>query len=1400
MDPAPAGHFNSQPFRPVFLQAPGRPPIPWTRWLAMFEDWLLAIGFPDTDANAQRKAALLRASLGTDGYRMYTSLATDPREPYADAVNRLNGHFGQSTSTFFNRAEFTRCQQRPGQSVTEYVAQLREIAARCEFPAEQLGERVRDQFVAWCSNDKIRERLLQESTTKSLDALLTLAITVERAAVEAPALTATPSPLETPVNRIGKQGGVNRYDRKPPRSFQPSSTTACGNCGQTGHIAKSDVCPARGRTCKACGKLGHYAGLCRSSASRGQTTVSQRRPAHQPGHRQYAATNHVLEDEESDYSETETDTIGSVCISTVQSTAPGTFKLVHCVISGSPINLVLDLGAKVSILSQSFYDTQLRKIAPLRQSNVTLRSYTGQSIAYLGCITASVQLPGRPTIDATFFVTRRGQSVMGVDLFDRLGGVIHLGSTSFVASDISIPISGMTSSLASSVSLQQFPVLLKPSGTLRGFVHQPKVDPTVLPVQQRFWHQPLAMREPIERELQRLQREGIIERIDTSPWLSNVVTARKKDGSVRLCVNLKEVNKALIPEKFPLPTMDELTEKVAGCKIFSKIDLLWGYLQLPLHQQSRYLTSFITHVGVFQYTSLPFGLATGPSAFQQVIRKILHGLPGCTNILDDILVYGQSMEEHDENLRRVLQRLQHYNATVRPDKCVIGAAEVDFNGHSISAAGVRPLQSNVDAILRIPTPADQRQLLRFVCTATYYMKFVPGFAKLCLPLRPLLKADSTWDWTSACQRAFDTIKQRIASPPILAHFDATADTVLTCDASATALGACLSQISNGVERPVGFASRLLTPTESKYSASEREALACLWASEKWHFFLYGRHYTLITDHSALRTLLTAGGTGHRPLRLHRWADRLNQYNFTVRYRAGRDNVVADCLSRAYPAAPPATRPTEKSAAEPDSEEDIDATIQTIFGSLATSVITMDTVASATAADLALATVRQYVIDGWPSDKRQIQPMVKPFYDIQSELSVTHDGRCIVRGCRTVIPASLQSIVMELAHEGHPGIVKMKQRCREAVWWPGIDKHLEQFVQACMPCIVSGKSIRPAPGPLQPVPLPAGPWKKLSLDIAGEFITAPHHQRFIIVAMDYYTKWPEAAVCGHATSAAVIDFLTGLFDHYGIVEEIATDNGVQFTSEEFTSFLQRLGIRHCRSALYSPQANAEVERFNRTIKSGLKAALAEGKSFLTGLRQVLAAYRTTPHSTTGVTPASLMLAFPIRTPLTMLAPPSSPQHQQTPQHQAIASRVQQRQQKMATEHNTKRRATTPTFAAGDYVRIQLPTRPHKLANTFSEPHRVARAKGNTVWLDNGQRWNVRRLIKHEQRPKLSATASSDKSVRQNSSCHAQSYDEETSLNDGPTFTFAATPDIIQPIGPRRSNRIRRQRDFGPFVKY
>jgi RNase H-like domain found in reverse transcriptase/Integrase zinc binding domain/Integrase core domain/Reverse transcriptase (RNA-dependent DNA polymerase) len=1221
--------------------------------------------------------------------------------------------------------------------------------------------------------------------------------------LEAPALASSNTPAS-----VGKVTGYSNSRRRPSRRYDrgsadrsPSPGPTCSNCGRS-HATKEE-CSARNKICNFCKKIGHFRSVCRFR-KRDQSTKVDRRPL--------AATNGSSGSESDDDGSTNIVYVNSVYVdSTVaaitSSAETGTYKHVHCRVANAPITMLLDLGAKVSIIARDYYRRHLSRRFALETPLLTLRTYSGQQIPCAGCITAPIQL-GKRIVDFTFYITERGRSIMGVDLFDALGGKVFFEG----ATVSNVNTTPEVAPSLSTVSLDEFPALLKNTGTLKGFVHRPHIDLSVRPTQQKFWHPPLAMRDAIAAEIRRMEAEGVIQPVDASPWMSNLVVAGKKDGGVRLCVNLTAVNKAVIPDRYPLPTMEELTEKLAGSNVFSKIDLLWGYTQLELAQEARHMTSFMSHIGCYCFRSLPFGLASGPSAFHKVICQILAGLPGCASILDDIIIFGKDVADHDANLRRVLAALAKANATVRVDKCVIGQPSVEFNGHKITAQGIKPLQSNVDAILRMPVPKDQKQLLRFVSTANYYLKFVQGFADLCDPLRQLLKADTPWHWSDQHQQCFQRLKDQLVNAPVLAHFDVNAQTFVTCDASGSAIAACLSQRTsdNGVERPIAYISRALSQAERKYSATEREALACMWACERLDFYLYGRKFTLVTDHAALTSLLAPTGTGHRPLRLHRWYDRLWKYNFTPIYRRGVDNVVADCLSRSYDVT------IEGDNQPPVHQDPDDALVQTVFGALAMDTITISQLIAATAEDSRLQQVIDYVISGWPTKRQSIMPELRLYYDRQAELSVSHNGQCLLRGERVVIPPSLQETVLQLAHEGHPGIIRMKQRCRMTVWWPGIDADIERFVEVCESCVTSGKSVRPLPGPLQPVALPSGPWKKISLDLAGEFIAAPAHQKYLIVAVDYYSKWPEAATCGNPTTEAVIEFLTILFDRFGLVDEICTDNGVQFTSAAFAQFLRRHDIKHTRSALYAPQTQGEVERFNRVLKEGIKAAIADGKSFFTGVRQTLAAYRTTPHRATGCTPASLMLAFTARTPLGKLAAAAKPDVSWSSNsvHEDVARRVRFAQSVMKNIHDVRKRTKASVFKPGDFIRIKLPTVAHKLAPVYSEPVGVTRVQGNTVWTADGKRWNLRRCILHKSMlgaknrpPDMTAagqevTGHSD--VSSDVSLDTEEKDEAVFSFEWPTPAGPAPARQVvhqtaqAPV--RRSNRALKPKQYPGFYRY
>ena len=654
---------------------------------------------------------------------------------------------------------------------------------------------------------------------------------------------------------------------------------------------------------------------------------------------------------------------------------------------------------------------------------------------------------------------------------------------------------------------KKYPELLQSNGlrVIEGFRHKPCVNPNIPPVAQPLRRIPISLESRVLAELEQMERDGIIEPIDASAWVSNMVITPKPNDKIRICGDLRNVNKAITPDKYPLPTVDELSRLFAGATVFSKIDLKSGYWQIEMAAESRYLTSMITPKGLYQWKRVPFGLSSAPSCFQKIIRSIIADCEGTTNLLDDIAIAGFDRQDHDRKLNNVLAQLNKHHATINFEKSRFGVEQIDFVGFTISRGGVLPLQSNVEALQKIPRPTSAKEVHSFLSTANYYLKFVRDFATIAEPLRELLRKDATFRWTVECQHAFETIKNRLTSPQTLAHFDTNARTIVSTDASGVAIGAVLSQIQRGEERPIAFASRTLNASERAYSVGEREALACIWAVEHWHYYLYGRKFTLRTDHSSLTYLLGAGNTGRKPMRLLRWASRLQEYNFDVVYRPGKDNSVVDCLSRNIPRgsresedrsrdcedrrrdSEDRSRDSDDRSRDPyiDSKTDEladESFLSTVFGSESLRALTKQELADATNKDQQLKLIQIFILNGW-SSKKPMSAELSSFWDVRDELTLVNG--CIFRGNRAVIPTELRKRVLELAHEGHCGIVKMKQRCRDTVWWPRFDRDVEEYCSNCTACVVSDKGTKPRPTPpLKPNPFPSNPWKKIAIDILG----------------------------------------------------------------------------------------------------------------------------------------------------------------------------------------------------------------------------------------------------------------------------------------------------------------------------
>ncbi|XP_042145272.1 uncharacterized protein LOC120848911 [Ixodes scapularis] len=640
---------------------------------------------------------------------------------------------------------------------------------------------------------------------------------------------------------------------------------------------------------------------------------------------------------------------------------------------------------------------------------------------------------------------------------------------------------------------EDFEHLFSPGlGLLKNYSHKVKVRHTVPPVQSKLRRLPMTLRDRVSEEIFKLEREGVIERVEASEWVSPIVVVRKPDGNIRMCVDLRAPNQAVVIDSFPLPCINELLNSLRGAAIFSKLDLASAYHQVRLDPVSRDLTSFITHEGLFRFKRVCFGLASAPAAFQQLMSKILRDCPGVQFYLDDIIVYGSTLKEHDENLRRVLSRISQAGMKLNR-KGVFQVQELSFLGHHLSVKGLAPLSSKVDAVLNFATPSDAVKLRAFLGLVEYYSKFIPHCSTIVEPMRRLLRKGVRFNWSPEVEASFQKVKTSIQEAPILAMFDPTLPIVVATDASQYGLGAVLQQQYGSQLRPVAFASRSLTDAERRYSTGEKEALACLWACEKWHVYLWGRSFVIRTDHQALVTLLSNKGSGIRPLRITRWSSRLLNYNFKMEFQKGATNVVADAFSR-LPVS--------------DTEEGMRFDEEVV--SVVMVPLSKGGFQQATANDIVLPSVIRYTTSVWPEDSKT-NPDLRPYYHVRDQLSL-YDG-ILYKGEKLVVPVEFRDRIVEVAHEVHQGITRTTSVIREHYWWPLMNEHIKNKIQNCTVCHATDKPVKAAPAPLQPIQFPSQPWEKLGIDIVGPVDRAPASQRFFLVLIDYHSKWPEVqATC------------------------------------------------------------------------------------------------------------------------------------------------------------------------------------------------------------------------------------------------------------------------------------------------
>ena len=1173
--------------------------------------------FKANNIKPEQQTAVFLTLAGPKIYALAKSLLSpvDPADTQiGDLFKKLSEHYKPKRIVIFERYTFYSRNQKSDESISEFLAALRAAAHTCEF-GDCLDDMLRDRLVMGLYNKETQHALLSESGL-TLERAIHVATAREAATRDVQAMTSSMS-----VHEIGdRQYKKDRKESKQGnygKSDGPSNP--CSGCG--GNHWKKD-CPYTKTKCHKCGKIGHIQRACRSKKAKNTNTVQELSEE---------------EDNSSEYCE---------YLFNVQGKAKPISVAVR--LDGAPAHMELDTGAARSIISRRTYEKLWpnKGVRPrLRPSDANLRVYGGKQLSIAGEIRVQVEVPNVNNSSSqacNIVVTNsEGPCLLGRDLVCAL----ELGDLKL--SEINTIESGLQAGLAS-----KFPSLFSEGlGCLRGREVQIEVDPAVQSKFCKARNIPYLLRDKVDFELDRLEREGIISPVQNASWAAPIVPVVKSDGSIRICGDYRlTVNRAARLDTYPIPRFDDLMVKIAGGKVFSKLDMSQAYAQLCLDEASRKYTVINTPRGLFQYNRLCFGVSAAPGIFQRQMEGLLRDIPGVACYLDDVLITGRDAEEHEGRLDAVLKVMEDAGLKLKLEKCSIGVSKIEYLGFLVDGEGVHPTKEKVEAILKAPAPTNVQQLQAYLGMFNFYGKFVPRVSTLLWPLNQLLRKQAKWRWTEVESKAFENSKQALTQSEVLVHFDAEKPIVVIADSSAYGIGAVLCHTIEGVERPICFASRTLTSAERKYSQLEKEALALVYGIRKFNHYLWGQKFTLITDHKPLLGVfsITKSISPQASGRIQRWSLFLQSFQFTLKHRSGKVLGTADALSRLPQVGSGECTP-------------VPGEWGMLVNFLSFAPVTSKDIATATRVDPILGRVGKACEQGWEATSLTDVEFT-PYLRRKEELSV-QDG-CVLWGSRVVIPSKLREAMLKELHAGHTGTTRMKELARSYLWWPNLDKDLEEICRSCDRCLE--RRSMPKRAELHPWEWPRKPWHRLHIDYAG-----PVNGHYFLIIVDAHSKWCDIYRTSGMTARETIQCLQHCFSIYGLPVSIVTDNGPCFVSESLRQFTDHCGIQHVFTAVYKPSTNGLAERMVQTFKQSLKV---QKEPVQLAIDRFLYHYRITPHSTTGVSPAELMYGRKLRCRFDLIWPTEQ-----------IVTRVGKKQQ--AQKNNYSQKPRNVTLAEGDKVMIR-----------------------------------------------------------------------------------------------------------------
>jgi transposase InsO family protein len=859
------------------------------------------------------------------------------------------------------------------------------------------------------------------------------------------------------------------------------------------------------------------------------------------------------------------------------------YSVIQC--NKARIKMKLDTGAGTNVLPLRMYNKLVPK-PTLVNSKTMLKAYGGHKVNHIGKCEMTCRHGELEERCDFYVVDTTSPPILGLNTCNKLGLVIK-------------GVECVTKGVTKADLLSEYKDVCEGLGCFEEEYHiELKAD--AVPVREPPRKVPFALQERLKQKLEQMERQGVIEKVEKpTDWVSNLVIVDKKDLSIRVCLDPRDLNKGIKREHFQIPTLEDVTSRLTGKRVYTVIDLKEAFWQVPLSESSATLTTFNTPFGRYCFKRMPFGICSASEVLQKRVYQTFGDIPDVHIIADDMILASSSHEEADKLLRKVLQRAREKNIKFNLEKIQMKQDEVKYMGNIIGHNNVRPDEGKVRAIKEMPTPVCKQDVMRLIGMLNYLSPYIPDMSTVTAPMRTLLKKDILFQWCPEQEESFQKIKAIVCSTPGLKLYDPSEPVQIQCDSSKTGIGACLMQGG----QPVAYYSRALTPTEQNWFPIEKECLAVVCAAERFQQYIYGREVEVRSDHKPLE-MITKKSIHKASPRIQAMLLRLMKYNLYVKYQPGPTMYIADTLSRAY-------IPDDDTSK--DTEIDVSLRVHTLTD-LPVSEDRLQRIKQETLVDNTLVCLMQMVENGWPRYRKNCDPLIRQYWPFRDEVhmieGVLFKGECII------IPTSMRSEVLSKLHNSHLGIEKSRARARTIMYWPSMSEEIGEMVAKCATCAKFRKENQREP--LIPHDVPTLPWQKLGADIFD------FGGKCYLAIVDYFSKYPEVCALPAKTAGTVIKQFKSVFARHGIPEVLVADN-MPFNSQEMRQFAHEYGFVIKTSSPGFPQSNGQSERMIGTIKQLLRKAKEEDRD----PNLALLAYRNTPVSGLPYSPAEMLMSRRLR---------------------------------------------------------------------------------------------------------------------------------------------------------------------------